>query len=53
MSWEQLLDIAREARQLAEAEQSQPPEACPNDGEPLQRGPNGVLHCRFDGWTDQ
>lgn len=53
MSWEQLLDIVREASKLAEAEQSQPPQACPNDGEPLQRGPNGVLHCRFDGWTDQ
>jgi len=53
MSWEELLDIGREARQYAEAEQSQPPQACPNDGEPLERGPNGILHCRFDGWTDQ
>lgn len=50
MSWEQLLDITREARRLAEAEQSQPPVACPNDGEPLALV-NGVLHCPFDGWT--
>lgn len=53
MSWEQLLDIAREATDLAEAEQSQPPKACPNDGEPLETGPSGVLHCSFDGWTNQ
>jgi hypothetical protein len=53
MSWEQLRDITREARQLAEAEQSQPPEACPNDGEPLQRGPHGELHCPSDGWIYQ
>ena len=53
MSWEQLLDIQREAAAIAEAERSQPPTACPNDGEPLKKGPNGVLHCSFDGWTHQ
>jgi hypothetical protein len=53
VSWEQLGDIAREARKLADAERSQQPQACPNDGEPLQKGPNGVLHCTFDGWTPQ
>lgn len=26
------------------------PLACPNDGEPLSLGPNGVLYCTFDGW---
>lgn len=26
------------------------PTACPNDGTPLQTGPNGELHCPFDGW---
>jgi len=53
VSWDQLRDITREARKYAEVEQAQPPQACPNDGEPLERGPNGVLHCSFDGWTDQ
>lgn len=53
MSWEQLLDIQREAAAYAETERSQPPTACPNDGIPLEQGPNGVLHCRFDGWTHQ
>lgn len=52
MSWEQLGEITREAVKLAEAERSQPPQACPNDGEPLEQA-NGVLHCPFDGWTDQ
>jgi hypothetical protein len=51
MSWEQLLDIGREAAALRQADESGPPVACPNDGEPLERGPNGVLHCSFDGWT--
>jgi hypothetical protein len=53
VSWEQLRDIQREATALAEAERSQPPTDCPNDGTPLEKGPRGVLHCRFDGWTDQ
>jgi hypothetical protein len=50
MSWEQLAAIAREAALEAEAERSAPPEACPNDGTPLEPGPNGELFCRFDGW---
>lgn len=31
-------------------QQRRPPVACPNDGEPLE-AVNGVLHCRYDGWT--
>jgi hypothetical protein len=50
MSWEQLLDIVREYTAERRAEQSAPPEACPNDGEPLEAGPDGTLHCRFDGY---
>lgn len=46
MAWEQLLDLAREAR----AEQQRDPVACPNDGEPLSQGPDGQLFCRWDGW---
>jgi hypothetical protein len=49
-SWYGLLDIAREYEQLLADELARSPEACPNDGEPLQAGPGGVLHCRFDGW---
>lgn len=26
------------------------PLACPNDGEPLSLGSNGILYCTFDGW---
>lgn len=51
MGWEQLLDIAREAADLAAQEAASPPVACPQDGEPLLTGPNGVLYCRFCGWT--
>jgi hypothetical protein len=51
MSWEQLLDIGREAVALRQADESRPPQSCPNDGEPLKRGPNGILRCPSDGWT--
>jgi hypothetical protein len=50
MAWEQLLSIAREAADELQQERTRPPQACPNDGEPLTTGPNGVLFCRFDGW---
>ncbi|PXY27431.1 hypothetical protein [Prauserella muralis] len=50
MSWEQLLDIYTEAADGARAERETPPQACPNDGEPLRTGPDGELYCPFDGW---
>lgn len=50
MSWLQLLDIKRRAESEALAEASNPPVACPNDGEPLKTGPDGQLYCPFDGW---
>lgn len=50
MSWYQLIDITREGLELRRDELSRPPEACPNDGEPLVAGPRGVLFCRFDGY---
>jgi hypothetical protein len=53
MSWQQLLDIAREAADEVRVEQTQPPAACPVDGEPLITGPDGVLFCKFDGVTWQ
>lgn len=50
MAWEQLLSIAREAADELRAERSAPPQACPNDGEPLLPGPQGGLFCKFDGY---
>jgi hypothetical protein len=50
MSWDQLLSIIQNARQEDELQRTRIPAACPNDGEVLESGPNGELHCRFDGW---
>jgi len=47
MFWEQLLNIRREQVETARAELAAPPQACPNDGEPLRAGPGGVLFCPF------
>jgi hypothetical protein len=44
MSWEQLLSIMDENRQLDEDWRSTPPVACPNDGTVLQQG-GDVLNC--------
>lgn len=49
-SWYGLVDTLREGADLARAERSGPPAACPNDGEPLLAGPDGGLYCPFDGW---
>jgi hypothetical protein len=53
MSFRQLLDIYREAALDRQAEQSTPPTACPNDGEPLKTGLRGELYCPFDGWRPE
>jgi hypothetical protein len=45
MAWEQLLSIYAEAEAYVRDEQITPPTACPFDGEPLDVGDNGVLHC--------
>ena len=50
ISWEQLKAIMDEARATRELERREPPVACPNDGEPLEQGPRGTLHCKFDGY---
>lgn len=52
MGWGQLLSIYAEAAADRAAEQAAPPEACPNDGEPLRTGPDGGLYCPFDGWRE-
>ena len=51
MAWEQLLSIYREQAEELASERDRPPVACPNDGEPLTKGPQGQLFCEFDGWT--
>ena len=48
--WYTLLAITQEARDLARDEAVRRPSACPHCGEPLQAGPEGQLHCRFDGY---
>ena len=50
MSWDEFLGIVDETIQQVITEKTQPPRACPNDGEPLQDGPDGSKFCRFDGW---
>ena len=50
MSWEQLAEILAENAAEVARSRSEPPVACPRDGEPLETGPNGELHCKFDGY---
>ena len=52
MSWEQLLDIAREAEAERRAAESAVPTACPDDGIPLESNKDGDLHCSFCGWRN-
>jgi hypothetical protein len=52
-SWWTLQSIAEENRRYGQEarEEERQPLSCPNDGEPLDEDVNGLLHCRFDGWT--
>jgi hypothetical protein len=52
VSWEQLLSIREDLIEAYRHDQA-PPQACPNDGEPLVSGPDGVLFCHFDGWRNE
>jgi hypothetical protein len=45
MAWESLIAVYRQAAEDRRQLDQQPPLACPNDGEPLQPGPQGQLHC--------
>lgn len=49
MSFQQLLGIISEAKEVAKDERNKKPIECPNDGEPLQEK-NGVWFCPFDGY---
>lgn len=50
MGYESLLAIYKEAIDLAQRDEFQPPLHCPNDGTTLIRKGDGTLSCRFDGW---
>lgn len=45
MSWYQLISIAEEAQSYVEDERTEPPTACPFDGEPLREAPRSGLYC--------
>ena len=52
MSWAQLQSILKEAQEEAARQRTEPPQACPQDGEPLgYHAGKGVLHCKFCGFT--
>lgn len=54
MSWNQYLDILKQAAQESEYYASVPPTACPLCGEPLTPAPQGAeetLRCRVEGWS--
>lgn len=50
MSWNQLVSMLQEARDIDAQEATTPPTACPNDGTPLKETESGGLFCPFDGW---
>lgn len=49
--WQKLLDIKRQDEQEYENWLMEIPSACPNDGTPLDVGPQGMLHCPMGDWT--
>lgn len=51
MPYYNLLSLLQAAADEQTAADEDPPEACPNDGEPLQEGSDGSLRCPFDGWV--
>jgi hypothetical protein len=52
MSYRQLVNILAESVAEVQDARSQPPVACPRDGQPLEVGKYaGTLHCRFCGFV--
>lgn len=49
-SWWGLESTLDAARAVIAYWERRPPVACPNDGEPLRRSPDGILFCPFDNW---
>ena len=50
MGWDQLAAIYQEAKADHARQQAERPQACPNDGEPLDLAPDGTWFCMYDGW---
>lgn len=51
-SWWGLYDTYVLGEQLQTQWRNQPLPSCPNDGEPLIVGPDGVRFCRYDGFRE-
>ena len=51
-SWWGLYDTYQYGIELQEQWRANPLPSCPNDGEPLIIGPDGIRFCRFDGWNE-
>jgi hypothetical protein len=54
VSWYQLLDIRRQAKEEFDFYAERPPLACPLCGEPLKTAPpsaDATLFCPFEGWA--
>ena len=47
MSWRQFESIVTEAVMYVRREKTDPPLACPFDGEPLSSAPDGGLFCKW------
>lgn len=50
MGYESLIAIYKQQAEEAGRVYEEPTQ-CPNDGTTLIKNSEGVLHCRFDGWT--
>ncbi len=49
-SWWGLESTLDASRSLIDFWNRRQPVACPNDGEPLRRSPDGILYCPYDNW---
>lgn len=50
MSWESLIVLGEEFKEILRLESETQPAACPECGGLFQTGPNGELFCSFDGY---
>lgn len=51
MAYEDLLSIYRENLNDSARYEYEEPTECPNDGTTLVKREDGILFCRFDGWS--
>lgn len=54
MAWDQLVGFISEAEDIERTDRSTAPTSCPVDYTALREGPDGKLHCPWDGlvWPD-